>query len=353
MTQTPAGPMRATASQSPYSRRITTRHLSRLDESGDARSEPSLRGGPSAPDPPGVADSQRVEGVPPGETRRTTVARKLSRVVEAIRRGDDDAVQEMVLDLSRQHRIFAPLALVVGAIAMLFEGVKLLVTNWRLSVVQVLPAMWIWMAMIDLKAHVLHGKSFHVVRGPILAPVVLAIVAITAASFFLNAVFAFAISKPGRPEIRPAFTEARSHHRTVLGSGVVIGLLLGFSTVVVVRWGLVWFTVCLSIVVAIMMISYVAIPSRLIGMKTTYARGDKLKATAVGGLLGAVVCSPPYLLGRIGLLMLGSSTLFFLGIILLIAGFVLEAGATSAVKTIKMSAKLVAGQPVGGAHLDE
>ena len=132
----------------------------------------------------------------------------------------------------------------------------------------------------------------------------------------------------------------------------MIGLLLGFSTVVVVRWGLAWFTISLGIVVAIMMVSYVAIPSLLIGMKTTYARGDKLKATAVGGLLGAVVCSPPYLLGRIGLLMLGSNTPFFLGVVLLTAGFVLDAGATSAVKTVKMSAKLVAGQPVGGAQVD-
>ena len=43
--------------------------------------------------------------------------------------------------------------------------------------------------------------------------------------------------------------------------------------------------------------------------------------------------------------MLGSHTLFFLGIVLLSVGLVLEAGATSAVKAVKMSAKLVAGQP--------
>jgi hypothetical protein len=88
-------------------------------------------------------------------------------------------------------------------------------------------------------------------------------------------------------------------------------------------------------------------------MKTTYAPSDKLKATAVGGLLGAVVCSPPYLLGRIGILLLGSPTWFILGIILLLVGLVLEAGATSAVKAIKMSAKLVAGQPVGSAPADQ
>jgi hypothetical protein len=189
----------------------------------------------SAPDAPGGVDSQVVVDGGSGATRRASVVRQLSRVVEAIRKGDDEVVQELVLGLSRQRRIFAPLAFVVGAIAMLFEGVKLLETNWRLALVQLLPAMWIWAAMLDLKAHVLHGKSLVVLRGPILIPIVLGIVVITAASFFLNAVFAFAISKPGRPEIRPAFTQARRHHRAVLGSGVVIGLLLGFSTVVVVR----------------------------------------------------------------------------------------------------------------------
>ena len=322
-------------------------------EKRDARLDPSVRPGPSASVPARDVGTRQAEGTVPGETRRATLARQFSGVIEAIRRGDDDAVQELVLNLSSRHRIFAPLAFVVGAIAMLFDGVKLLVTNWRLTLVQVLPAMWIWVAMIDLKAHLLGGKSFHVVRGPILIPIVLVIVAITAASFFLNAVFAFAISKPGYPEIRPAFTEARRHHRIVFASGAVIGLLLAFSTVVVVRWGLGWFTVSLGIVVADhdgLLRGRPVSPNR---DEDHPAPGDKLKATAVGGFLGAVVCAPPYLLGRIGLLLLGSNTLFFLGIALLSVGLVLEAGATGAVKTVKMSAKLVAGQPAANTQTEQ
>ena len=92
---------------------------------------------------------------------------------------------------------------------LLFDGLRLLVTNWRLTLVQVLPAVWIWVAMTDLKAHVLHGHSFTVLRGPVLIPIALVIVAITIACFFLNAVFAFAITQSGRPEIRPAVAEAR------------------------------------------------------------------------------------------------------------------------------------------------
>ena len=250
-------------------------------------------------------------------------------------------VEEMVLRLSRSRRMFAPLALVVGGFAMLFTGLKLLFTNWRLTLVQALPAMWIWIAMYDLKAHALHGKSFHVVRGPILIPLVLTIAAITAASFYLNAVFGLAIVQPGAPKIRPAVAEARSHLRTILGSGLVVGLLLGLVTMVVTRSGRPWFGISLSIVIGVMMVCYVAVPARLIGVKPTTSRRDKLTAGVVGGAVGAIICTPPYLLGRIGILMLGTPALLIPGIIVVTFATTLQAGATGAVKTVKMSAKLL------------
>ena len=260
------------------------------------------------------------------------------------------AADEAIMRLSRSRRWLAPLALFVGAFAMLFTGVRLLFTNWRLTLIQVLPAMWIWAAMFDLKAHVLHDKSFHVLTGPAVIPLVLAVAVITMASFYLNAVFAYAISGPGQPLIRPAFTRARAHRAMILGSGFVVGLLLGLSVIVVTRWGRPWFTLALSAVIGIMMICYVAVPARLIGMKTTQPKRDKLAATAVGGIVGAVVCTPPYLLGRLGLVMLGWSQAFFIpGLVIFSIGLTLQAGATGAVKTVKMSAKLVSG-PVPDQH---
>ena len=264
-------------------------------------------------------------------------------LIRTLRDGNDAMVEAAVVQLSRRRRIFAPLALAVGAVAMLFHGLRLLLSNWRLTLIQVLPAMWIWATMLDLKVHVLHGAAFREWRGPVLIAVLAGIVVITMASFFLNAVFAFAIARPGPPQIRPAFATARSHAGVVLAWGMGVGLLLGFSTVVVVRWGLWWFALSLSIVLGIMMVCYVAVPARLIGVKTTRSRRDKVTAAAVGGALGAVVCTPPYLLGRVGIWLLGSHTLFFLGIILLAVGGVLEAGTEGAVKAVKVSAKLVTG----------
>ncbi len=307
---------------------------------GNAREQPAVlpAGGDvsGGPPPPGT-------GGPAPRPHQAARRAKAGRLIRAVRDGDDAAVEQAVLRLSRSRRLFAPLALGVGALVMLFDGVKLLVTNWRLTLVQVLPAMWIWLAMLDLKAHVLRGKSFHVVHGPVVIPLVLAVAAITAACYFLNAVFAFAIAKPGPPAIRPAFTRARSSLAVVLGWGAAVGLCLGVSTVVFPRWGSWWFAVSLSIVIAVMMVCYVAVPARLIGMKTTHSKRDKLTLTAVGGAIGAVVCTPPYALGRIGLLMLGSRALFIPGIIVMALGATLEAGATSAVKAVKMSAKLLPG----------
>jgi hypothetical protein len=208
--------------------------------------------------------------------------------------------------------------------------------------VQILPAMWIWFAMYDLRAHVLHDKSFNVLRGPVLIPIVLVIALITATSFFLNAVFGFAIVQSGVPKLRPAFAKARCHLAVILGSGLLVGVLLGISTMVVTRWGHPWFGISLSVVIGLMMVCYVAVPSRLIGVKPTSSRRDKLTATAVGGAIGAVVCTPPYLLARIGILMLGSSVLFIPGLVVLAFGATTQAAATGAVKTVKMSVKLVA-----------
>jgi len=85
--------------------------------------------------------------------------------------------------------------------------------------------------MADLKAHVLHGHSFTVLRGPVLIPIALAIGAITIVCFFLNAV-------------------SRSRSRC---------------------WGRPWFTLSLGIVIAVRMVSYVAVPARLIGVKPTHS----------------------------------------------------------------------------------
>lgn len=306
--------------------------------------------GQPATSPAGEGAADRAAASDGGKTPASRRARRrdqLRQFGRAIRDSDVDAIETALLRLSQSRRWLAPLALAVGALVMLFTGLKLLVTNWRLLLIQLLPATWVWAAMLDLKAHLLRERSFHVLTGPILIPLVLAVAAITAASFYLNAVFAYSIAKPAEPDTQEGFRMARSHRTVILGWGAGVGVLLGLSTLVVTRWGELWFGLSLSIVLAVMMVCYVAVPARLIGIKTTshQSRREKLTASAVSGAIGAVVTAPPYVLGRLGLLMLGWRGLFIPGIIVLSIGLIGQACATSAVKAVKMSAKLLSGRP--------
>ncbi|HEX3333522.1 MAG TPA: twin-arginine translocation signal domain-containing protein [Acidimicrobiales bacterium] len=310
------------------------------------------RGAPGGDDA-GAAAADGAAGAgagAPGPGRRRRVRTLVKRLIDAIMQSDDDAVERAVRQLSATHRWLAPLALIVGAFLMLFQGVKLLVTNWRLTLVQILPAMWIWVAMLDIKVHVLHTKGFNILRGPILLVAIAGVLALTMGSFYLNGVFAFAIAARGKPEIRPAFAKANQHVRTILAWGGAIGLALAFSALISTRWGGWSFVISQSIVVGIMMLCYLAVPARIVGIDTKKdrSRRDALAATAVGGAVGAVICSPPYMLGRFGILMLGWHYLFWLGVILIVIGAALQTGVTSAVKAVKFSAKLV-GHPATAA----
>ncbi len=305
--------------------------------------------GPTAPES-SPADAKSV-------TVRERTTTTIVRLVNVIRGSDEQDVEEALLQLSQSRRWLAPLALIIGAFLMLFQGLKLLITNWRLTLVQIVPAMWIWIAMLDIKIHLMHGHQFNVLKGPILIPPILAVTLITAASFYLNGVFAFAISVPGAPEIRPAFAKANHHLKTILAWGCAIGLALSFSSLIATRWGKWPFAISQSIVVGIMMVTYLAVPARMVGVDTKKrSRRDTLAASAVGGAVGAVVCSPPYMLGRLGILMLGWKYVFWPGVIIIIIGAALQTGVTSAVKAVKFSAKLVGlptdSDPVDAAPVD-
>ena len=97
-------------------------------------------------------------------------------------------------------------------------------------------------------------------------------------------------------------------------------------------------------------------PSPVAGIKTLVgtidALVDQTKAAPVTtvGAATATICTPPYLLGRLGLLMLGSKALLIPGIIVISIGVTLQAGATGAVRAVKLSASLAAGRRLGGAE---
>jgi hypothetical protein len=259
------------------------------------------------------------------------------RAVEA----EDESMVEEVLRLSRRRRLFAPLAYTVGAFAMLIQGLRRLLANWWLIPVEVLPALWLWFAMFDLRQHIWRGESFFSAHEDALIPIALLIVAVTTIALFLNVVFAFAVAQHGKPSIRAAFGDARERSVTILATGAIVGSLLAVSVTVGAGWQAPWFTLALGASVGLMMVVYLSLPSRLLRLKRISSRRDRLAASALGGLLATVVSTPSYLISRLGVLMLGSSILVIPGYLVLTLGVVLQAGGTGAVRAIRMSGALV------------
>jgi hypothetical protein len=249
---------------------------------------------------------------------------------------------EEVLRLSRRRRLYAPLAYVVGAFVMFFGGLRRLVGNWRLVPLEVLPAAWLWLAMYDLRLHVLRGRSFHSAHEASLIPVATLIVVVTIIGLFLNVVFAFAVAQQGTPAIGPAFTAARARRKQILVMGLIVGLLLAVGATIGARWSRPWFTLFLGTAVGVMMVAYLALPARLLRVRRQWPRRDRFAASALGVLLATVVSLPPYLLSRIGVLMLSSPALAIPGYLLLTVGVTLQAGGTGAVRALRMSGALVA-----------
>jgi hypothetical protein len=60
---------------------------------------------------------------------------RIRALIRSIEDNDEARIEEAVPRLSSSRRVLAPLALAVGAFALLFNGLRLLVSNWRLTLV--------------------------------------------------------------------------------------------------------------------------------------------------------------------------------------------------------------------------
>jgi hypothetical protein len=272
--------------------------------------------------------------------RRADLIARLRLFVRSVEQGDESMVEE-VLRLSSSRRLFAPLAYLVGAFAMLLEGLRRLLHDWRVVPIELLPAVWLWLAMYDLRLHVLRGSSFHSAHEGELVAVSALIVGVTVAALFLNVVFAFAVAGEQTTTLSASIRAAGRRGRPILLVGVLVGCLLALSVTVGARLAHPWFTLCLGASVGLLMVVYLSLPSRLLGVDVRRPRRDRLAASAIGATLSVVVTAPFYIISRVGVLMLGSTLLAIPGYLLLTLGVVFQAGGVGAVRAIRMSSALV------------
>ena len=335
----------------PYRRRLAheARHPS-LDEIHAAHVEAHLLllDGPRRPSRIRLARPAQIEMNPSpadipvsDQGRLATLWTKVVTAALAVADADPAKVESAARQFGASRRYLAPVAWVAGAIVLLVRGVKLLLLNWRLTLIQLVPAVWLWLLMWDLKQHALRHVAFrHITVGGMIVLVVLAVAA-SIASFWCNTVFAFAITDR-RPRIRPAARRAQPYLGRIAVAGAALGLLVAGAAIVIPRIGPTWlYVIVLGGLYSVMLVSFVVVPARIIGVKKQKLPPKQaLGRLTVGSALSAVAMTPGFVLDRLGLVLLGVPGFHVVGFILLSVGTALYAAGMSSVRVVKLSMKL-------------
>jgi hypothetical protein len=286
---------------------------------------------------------QADEVMAPHQGKSPTVWGRVVSVARAVADADPAEIESAAHQLGESRRYLAPVAWAAGAIVLLVRGIKLLLLNWRLTLIELVPAAWVWLVMWDLKQHALRGAAFRTITvGEMIVLGVLA-VAVSIAAFWCNTVFAFAITHPV-PRIRPAVRQARPHVARIVRAGVGLGVLVAIGAIVVPRTESTWlYVIVIGALYALMLISFVVVPARILGLKKQkLPPRQALGRWTVGGALSAVAMAPGFVLDRLGLILLGLPHLHVLGFVLLSIGTALYAAGMSSVRAVKLSMKLEA-----------
>lgn len=264
-------------------------------------------------------------------------ARALRAAVAAVRSTDPATVEVTVRELGRRRRWLVPLAYAAGTVAIVFDGVVLLIRNWRLTLLQLLPAAWIYVMTWNLRTHLLQGNELN----PAVAPAAAVAVLITAqAAYWCNATFGFAMARSGTADIRAAFRDARPHWRFIGGLALLTGGAQAAVWLLLPQADLRWFWIALLAMFVVQVYLFVAIPSWLIGARPTGTRRERIVQKLTTGVLSGVAATPGFLLNRVGLLLLGLGALWWLGVAVIAISAVLHVTASSSVRVVKMSVRL-------------
>jgi hypothetical protein len=104
----------------------------------------------------------------------------------AVADADPERVGAMTRHLGSSSAYLAPFGLAAGTIVLMLRGVKLLLLNWRLTLIQLLPAILVWVAMDDLGLYALHGEGFPELGWAWVAAGFTLAIAASVASFWCN-----------------------------------------------------------------------------------------------------------------------------------------------------------------------
>jgi hypothetical protein len=251
------------------------------------------------------------------------------------------------LDAFVQSRSWlAPLRWTIATLVLLFRGLVLIVSNWRLTLVMLVPAVAIGLTWWDLRAHLLGRRPLATLdsAGVALA-VAVGIVAVTVAAYWCNGVFAVAISSPEPTPLRDAFRQTRTHRRYLNAWGIAVGTAHALVSTVLVWFGTWWFSIGIFAVAVVMTVTFFTVPAHVVGLRTHPGLSAKARGAVVVTALALIANLPGFVLIRIGLLMLGVDALKVPGVLLFAIGVALQTAAVSSIRALHLTTSFVDTDP--------
>ena len=279
------------------------------------------------------------EEVAPPSGRREDRSRRAALVhaVAAVRSTDPAIVESALTDLAGRRRWLTPLVYAAGTVAVVFDGVLLLLHNWRLTLLQLFPAVWIWAMTWNMKHHLVSKPT---ISTSFAITAAVGVLVAAQAAYWCNATFAFTMAQGFTGNIRAAFREARGHWRLIGGLALLTGGAQAVIWLLVPRLSTEWLWVALIVMFVVQVYLFIAIPCWLLGVRKTGSRRERTTQSLTTGVLSGVASMPGFLLNRIGWLLLGSGFLGIVGGVLLAIGAVLHVTASSSVRVVKLSLRL-------------
>jgi hypothetical protein len=270
--------------------------------------------------------------------------RRLWTTVRAVADADPARIESAVQGLGASRWYLTPVAWAAGALILVVRGLKLLILNWRLTLVELVPALWVWLVTYDLKPHGLRAEPLrHLSIDNVAIGLAVSVVA-SIAAFWFNIVFGLAITQ-SQPRISSAMRETRPHLGAVIAAGTAMGVVIAAGLGFISRIDHVWLYVVLAIgLYSLMLVSLVVVPARMLGApRRRRSPTEAMGAWMTGGALSAVAMSPGFIVDRIGVVLLGIPGFHLVGLLVLSAGVALYAAGMSSVKAVKLSMKLETG----------
>jgi hypothetical protein len=277
-------------------------------------------------------------------SRLVTAASRMVDVVNAVADADPDEIETAARRLGSTRSYLAPVAWVAGMLVLVVRGIKLLLTNWRLLALEIVPATWVWVTLWDLRREGLRAPPLqHVTVGEVVLAVSVA-AASSIAALWCNCVFGFAVSQ--RPtRVRPAIRKTWPHRWRLVVAGFVVGAGIAAGFAAIPRLDSLW--VYLGAVWAmygIMLTALVWMPAWVIGIQRhKFGPIETVQRWVTGWALAAVAITPGFLVARFGDLLIGVShrpSVEVLGYVVLTLGAVLYIAGVSSVKAVTLSMKL-------------